>query len=100
MAWWPSGIFFCWAVVARGDLFAATRRKEVCTEDAFSKDTPLPCPIKSANAGRLRQHAGRARSPPLAIRIPHSTIRIRHGGIAQLVERQLCKLDVRGSNPL
>lgn len=22
------------------------------------------------------------------------------GGIAQLVERQLCKLDVRGSNPL
>jgi hypothetical protein len=23
-----------------------------------------------------------------------------HGGIAQLVERQLCKLDVRGSNPL
>ena len=24
----------------------------------------------------------------------------RHGGIAQLVERQLCKLEVRGSNPL
>src|SRR5262245_1340516 len=23
-----------------------------------------------------------------------------HGGIAQLVERQLCKLEVRGSNPL
>ena len=23
-----------------------------------------------------------------------------NGGIAQLVERQLCKLDVRGSNPL
>src|SRR6266446_3764747 len=36
----------------------------------------------------------------LAFRIPHSTIRIRHGGIAQLVERQLCKLEVRGSNPL
>lgn len=26
--------------------------------------------------------------------------RYHHGGIAQLVERQLCKLDVRGSNPL
>ena len=25
---------------------------------------------------------------------------IRSGGIAQLVERQLCKLEVRGSNPL
>jgi hypothetical protein len=25
---------------------------------------------------------------------------INSGGIAQLVERQLCKLDVRGSNPL
>ena len=35
----------------------------------------------------------------------HSDFDIRHsefrgGGIAQLVERQLCKLDVRGSNPL
>jgi hypothetical protein len=28
----------------------------------------------------------------------HSEFRC--GGIAQLVERQLCKLDVRGSNPL
>ena len=27
-------------------------------------------------------------------------IRNRNGGIAQLVERQLCKLEVRGSNPL
>lgn len=26
--------------------------------------------------------------------------RVHRGGIAQLVERQLCKLDVRGSNPL
>ena len=26
--------------------------------------------------------------------------RLRNGGIAQLVERQLCKLEVRGSNPL
>ena len=25
---------------------------------------------------------------------------LKPGGIAQLVERQLCKLDVRGSNPL
>ena len=27
-------------------------------------------------------------------------IEISKGGIAQLVERQLCKLEVRGSNPL
>ena len=27
-------------------------------------------------------------------------VTISSGGIAQLVERQLCKLDVRGSNPL
>jgi hypothetical protein len=33
------------------------------------------------------------------IRNPHSAI-LREGGIAQLVERQLCKLEVRGSNPL
>ena len=34
--------------------------------------------------------------------IRHSPFDIRNssGGIAQLVERQLCKLDVRGSNPL
>src|ERR1700730_11821364 len=30
----------------------------------------------------------------------HSTFGHRCGGIAQLVERQLCKLEVRGSNPL
>src|SRR5512132_2307639 len=29
-----------------------------------------------------------------------STLRNSCGGIAQLVERQLCKLEVRGSNPL
>src|SRR3954468_18861050 len=29
-----------------------------------------------------------------------SPARTSSGGIAQLVERQLCKLDVRGSNPL
>ena len=35
-----------------------------------------------------------------AIRDPQSKIENSHGGIAQLVERQLCKLEVRGSNPL
>jgi hypothetical protein len=30
----------------------------------------------------------------------YSDFEILKGGIAQLVERQLCKLDVRGSNPL
>ena len=52
--------------------------------------------------GRLHacetQHA---RSPlAFAIRDPQSKIDNSHGGIAQLVERQLCKLEVRGSNPL
>jgi hypothetical protein len=36
-----------------------------------------------------------------AFRRPQSTIgNCTAGGIAQLVERQLCKLEVRGSNPL
>src|SRR5437667_12798657 len=35
-----------------------------------------------------------------AIRNPQSKIDNSQGGIAQLVERQLCKLEVRGSNPL
>ena len=36
----------------------------------------------------------------LAIENRQSTFEIPCGGIAQLVERQLCKLEVRGSNPL
>ena len=36
----------------------------------------------------------------LQIRNPQSKIENSQGGIAQLVERQLCKLEVRGSNPL
>ena len=36
----------------------------------------------------------------LAIQNRQSTFEISCGGIAQLVERQLCKLEVRGSNPL
>ena len=36
----------------------------------------------------------------LAFGFRHSRFGIPLGGIAQLVERQLCKLDVRGSNPL
>jgi hypothetical protein len=36
----------------------------------------------------------------LAIEDRKSTFRNSCGGIAQLVERQLCKLEVRGSNPL
>ncbi len=36
----------------------------------------------------------------LAIENRQSTFEISCGGIAQLVERQLCKLEVRGSNPL
>src|SRR5499433_3308429 len=35
-----------------------------------------------------------------AIRNPQFRIGSSRGGIAQLVERQLCKLEVRGSNPL
>jgi hypothetical protein len=36
----------------------------------------------------------------LAFEIRKSTFGNSFGGIAQLVERQLCKLEVRGSNPL
>ena len=36
----------------------------------------------------------------LAIEIRQSKFGNSFGGIAQLVERQLCKLEVRGSNPL
>ena len=37
---------------------------------------------------------------PLAIENRQSKFENSFGGIAQLVERQLCKLEVRGSNPL
>ena len=42
----------------------------------------------------------RCGSLPVAISGSPITIDLHFGGIAQLVERQLCKLDVRGSNPL
>ena len=44
----------------------------------------------------------RLANPPPRLQFPvrQSTIRSSRGGIAQLVERQLCKLEVRGSNPL
>jgi hypothetical protein len=59
-------------------------------------------PFKEAHNGRM---------PVRKIDIRHSSflpcnrksaieIRQSFGGIAQLVERQLCKLEVRGSNPL
>ncbi len=38
--------------------------------------------------------------PAFAIHDPQSKVENSQGGIAQLVERQLCKLEVRGSNPL
>ena len=37
---------------------------------------------------------------PLQSKIGNRNSAIPRGGIAQLVERQLCKLEVRGSNPL
>jgi hypothetical protein len=43
---------------------------------------------------------GERTCPVFAIRNPQSKIDNSQGGIAQLVERQLCKLEVRGSNPL
>src|SRR4029453_18662809 len=39
------------------------------------------------------------RTPLFSIRDPQSKLDNSQGGIAQLVERQLCKLEVRGSNP-
>jgi hypothetical protein len=38
--------------------------------------------------------------PYLQSAIHNLNSKIHRGGIAQLVERQLCKLEVRGSNPL
>ncbi len=52
-------------------------------------------------AKRLQKRNGRSNALSLlAFDLRHSTFGIPKGGIAQLVERQLCKLDVRGSNPL
>ena len=55
-------------------------------------------------AARKRDHL-RTRNPQFSFcALPsNSLFRDKYnfpGGIAQLVERQLCKLDVRGSNPL
>ena len=50
------------------------------------------CPAESGWSLRLTSACNR----PSPIDIRNSS----NGGIAQLVERQLCKLDVRGSNPL
>ena len=49
-----------------------------------------------------RSQIGRSHTPPprFAIRDRQSKLDDSQGGIAQLVERQLCKLEVRGSNPL
>ncbi|MEY2496557.1 MAG: hypothetical protein QOD12_113, partial [Verrucomicrobiota bacterium] len=62
---------------------------------------------RAALQGGVQGHASHseaatgAADPPIAIVHPPSTIlNSQTGGIAQLVERQLCKLDVRGSNPL
>jgi hypothetical protein len=60
-------------------------------------------PAKSANVNsrRIVFEADLLPSVIFAIRNPQFTIGNRClGGIAQLVERQLCKLEVRGSNPL
>ena len=51
----------------------------------------------------MRRKSSTAHAVRLFCCIRSSTLEIRGsvaGGIAQLVERQLCKLDVRGSNPL
>jgi hypothetical protein len=56
------------------------------------QDTP-PC-------ANLQAQAAPPYASDLPIRNQQPKIRNRNGGIAQLVERQLCKLEVRGSNPL
>ncbi len=63
--------------------------------------------FKIVLASRQNRQAGRLCSPdwePPLIAFPNLPSNLFHlrfcGGIAQLVERQLCKLDVRGSNPL
>jgi hypothetical protein len=48
----------------------------------------------------LQDNSGERATLTFAICDPQSKIENSQGGIAQLVERQLCKLEVRGSNPL
>src|SRR6185369_14946638 len=48
--------------------------------------------VANARDGRAPRNC----NPAAPVYLPRST----SGGIAQLVERQLCKLEVRGSNPL
>ena len=53
---------------------------------------------RSITEGTLRSNPAQAR---FAVRVTVFSFTIsKKGGIAQLVERQLCKLDVRGSSPL
>jgi hypothetical protein len=86
-----------WVAHASRVLAKPSRVREL-SEDCFG-ETPKP----------TRETRALPRQKPLAFDIRHSTFDIRNsefgirnssGGIAQLVERQLCKLDVRGSNPL
>ena len=63
---------------------AETRRHPDGSEQA--EDSPAPPPGRKTRPDRKApEHASRETS--------------RAGGIAQLVERQLCKLDAAGSNP-
>src|SRR5881394_2703820 len=56
----------------------------------------LPAPMTPI----LMWNSSTTRRCTFAIHDPQSKIQNSQGGIAQLVERQLCKLEVRGSNPL
>jgi hypothetical protein len=58
--------------------------------------------LRDARFGRELAVAGAAGCVDLFLEIADrpSTFANLSGGIAQLVERQLCKLEVRGSNPL
>src|SRR5438477_8073988 len=80
-----------WGAHATRVLIAATRR------NVLQDQAPR---TKLAKAGRLRQHASRVCSPDCNPSSSIYNLQSQTGGIAQLVERQLCKLEVRGSNPL
>jgi hypothetical protein len=90
-----TGIFFSvfvWGAQAASLFVSAACRDWIFFHRSLTRRLPARC--RHLQASSLR-------SPTFAIRNPQSTIRNHScGGIAQLVERQLCKLEVRGSNPL
>src|SRR5439155_12727572 len=68
------------------------------TDDADAAGWEMVARLEAMIPAKFCQRC--VRVVPFAIRDRQSKLDNSRGGIAQLVERQLCKLEVRGSNPL